>query len=108
GTVIKPSARENPRKALAEWLVRHPFFAEAAVNRIWSYFFGRGLVDPVDDFRSTNPPTHPELLARLADDFRTHNHDLRRLMRLIVTSRTYQTSGRQWPSNREDGTNYCQ
>jgi hypothetical protein len=52
-------------------------------------FLRTGLVDPVDDFRSTNPPTHPELLARLAEDFRTHNHDLRRLMRLVVTSRTY-------------------
>jgi hypothetical protein len=106
GTVIQASARQNPRKALAGWMVRHPYFAEAAVNRVWSYFFGRGLVDPVDDFRSTNPPTHPELLAQLADDFRTHNHDLRRLMRLIVTSRTYQTSGRPLPENRDDRTNY--
>jgi hypothetical protein len=73
---------------------------------MWSYFFGRGLVDPVDDFRSTNPPTHPELLASLAEDFRTHNHDLRRLMRLIVTSRAYQLSGRPEESNRDDRTNY--
>ena len=71
GTKIKATGRQNPRKALAEWMVHHPYFAEAAVNRMWSYFFGRGLVDPVDDFRSTNPPTHPELLARLAEDFRT-------------------------------------
>jgi hypothetical protein len=106
GTVIRASARENPRKALADWMVRHPYFAEAAVNRIWSYFFGRGLVDPVDDFRSTNPPTHPELLARLAEDFRAHNHDLRRLIRLIVTSRTYQTSGQPLAGNRDDRTNY--
>ena len=75
-------------------MVHHPYFAEAAVNRIWSYFFGRGIVDPVDDFRSTNPPTHPQLLQRLAEEFRTHNHDLRNLMRTIVTSRTYQLSGR--------------
>jgi Protein of unknown function (DUF1553)/Protein of unknown function (DUF1549) len=106
GTVIKAPARENPRTALADWMVRHPYFAEAAVNRVWSWFFGRGLVDPVDDFRSTNPPTHPELLARLADDFRSHNHDLRRLMRLIVTSRAYQTSARPLPGNRDDRTNY--
>jgi hypothetical protein len=106
GTVIKASARENPRKALAEWMVRHPYFAEAAVNRMWSCFFGRGLVDPVDDFRSTNPPTHPELLARLAEDFRSHNHDLRRLIRVIVTSRTYQTSGSPVANNRSDRTNY--
>src|SRR5260370_41784488 len=93
GTKIHASARQNPRKALAEWMVRHPYFAEAAVNRMWSYFFGRGLVDPVDDFRSTNSPTHPELLARLAQDFRSNNHDLRRLMRLIVTLLTYQLAG---------------
>ena len=106
GTKVQASGRQNPRKAMAEWMVHHPYFAEAAVNRMWSYFFGRGLVDPVDDFRSTNPPTHPELLARLAEDFRTHNHDLRRLMRLIVTSRTYQLSGHPEESNRDDRTNY--
>ncbi len=106
GTKIDASGRQNPRKALAEWMVHHPYFAEAAVNRMWSYFFGRGLVDPVDDFRSTNPPTHPELLARLAEDFRTHDHDLRRLIRLIVTSRAYQLSGRPEESNRDDRTNY--
>ena len=106
GTVIQASARENPRRALAEWVTHHPYFAEAAVNRMWSYFFGRGIVDPVDDFRSTNPPTHPELLAALAQDFRTHGHDLRRLIRLIVTSRAYQLSGRETPGNRDDRTNY--
>lgn len=106
GTVIQASARQNPREALADWMIRHPYFAEAAVNRMWSYFFGRGIVDPVDDFRSTNPPSHPDLLARLAQDFRTHNHDLRRLMRLIVTSRTYQLSGRATENNRDDRTNY--
>jgi Protein of unknown function (DUF1553)/Protein of unknown function (DUF1549) len=106
GTVITASSRENPRKALAEWMVHHPYFAEAAVNRIWSYFFGRGIVDPVDDFRSTNPPTHPQLLQRLAEEFRTHNHDLRHLMRTIVTSRTYQLSGRPNATNAEDRSNY--
>ena len=106
GTRVNASGRENPRKVLAEWMVHHPYFAEAAVNRMWSYFFGRGLVDPVDDFRSTNPPTHPELLASLAQDFRTNGHDLRRLIRLIVTSRTYQLSGQPEESNRDDRTNY--
>jgi Protein of unknown function (DUF1553)/Protein of unknown function (DUF1549)/Bacterial Ig-like domain (group 2) len=106
GTKVDATGRQNPRKALAEWMVHHPYFAEAAVNRMWSYFFGRGLVEPVDDFRSTNPPTHPELLARLAEDFRNHNHDLRRLIRLIVNSRTYQLSGRPEENNRDDRTNY--
>jgi hypothetical protein len=106
GTKIDATGRQNPRKALADWMTHHPYFAEEAVNRMWSYLFGRGLVDPVDDFRSTNPPTHPELLARLAEDFRTHNHDLRRLMRLIVTSRAYQLSGEPEEANRDDRTNY--
>ena len=86
--------------------MHHPYFAEAAVNRMWSYFFGRGIVDPVDDFRSTNPPTHPQLLARLAQDFRTHNHDLRYLIRTIVTSRTYQLSGSPNATNADDRRNY--
>ena len=106
GTVVSATARENPRKALADWMVRHPYFAEAAVNRIWSYFFGRGIVDPVDDFRSTNPATHPELLARLAQDFRDHNHDLRYLIRTIVSSRTYQLSGVPNETNADDRSNY--
>jgi hypothetical protein len=106
GKVIEVSGRENPRKALADWMVNHPYFAEAAVNRLWSYFFGRGIVDPVDDFRSTNPATHPELLARLAEEFRTHDHDLRHIIRTIVNSRTYQLSGRPNATNKGDRTNY--
>ncbi len=76
------------------------------MNRIWSNFFGRGIVDPVDDFRSTNPPTHPELLRDLAENFRTNGHDLRKLIRTIVTSRTYQLSSRTFPGNASDRTNY--
>lgn len=106
GKVVQASGNENPRKALAEWMVNHPYFAEATVNRMWSYFFGRGIVDPVDDFRSTNPPTHPELLNRLAEEFRAHNHDLRHLIRTIVSSRTYQLSGIPKGNNREDRVNY--
>lgn len=96
----------NPRKALAEWMVRHPYFSEAAVNRIWGHFFARGIVDPVDDFRTTNPPTHPELLAALAKDFRDNGHDLRQLMKRIVMSRTYQLAHRPNATNKEDVVNY--
>ena len=106
GTVVESSGRENPRKVLADWMVSHPYFAEAAANRMWSYMFGRGLVDPVDDFRSTNPPSHPELLDRLAFEFRQHKYDLRYLIRMIAASRTYQLSGRPVDANREDRTNY--
>lgn len=114
--VVKPAVLDNsplaitqggnPRKELARWMTSHPNFAEAAVNRIWGYFFARGIVDPVDDFRSTNPPTHPALLAALAADFRSHGHDLRHLMRTIVSSRTYQLSHQPNETNRDDRTNY--
>ena len=70
GTTLPQSEWMDPRMQLAKWITSHPFFAEATVNRIWGLFFGRGFVEPVDDFRSTNPPTHPELLQALAKDFR--------------------------------------
>ncbi|HEU0121619.1 MAG TPA: DUF1549 domain-containing protein, partial [Bryobacteraceae bacterium] len=96
----------NPRKELAKWMTAHPYFAEASVNRIWGYFFARGIVDPVDDFRSTNPPTHPELLAELAKDFQKNGYDLRRLMKTITMSRTYQMAHHPNASNKSDVTNY--
>jgi hypothetical protein len=106
GTLIQGSDQVNPRRELARWMTAHPYFAEAAVNRIWSSFFGRGIVDPVDDFRSTNPPTNPELLEKLAQDFRDHGHDLHHLMRLIVTSRAYQLSAATNMGNQNDQINY--
>ncbi|MXZ35011.1 MAG: DUF1553 domain-containing protein, partial [Acidobacteria bacterium] len=106
GSLLPETDRADPRVELAEWITEHPYFAEAAVNRIWSYFFGRGIVEPVDDFRAANPPTHPRLLAALAKDFREHDHDLRRMIRTIVASRTYQLSSRPNRTNREDRTHY--
>jgi hypothetical protein len=96
----------NPRRALARWMTSHSYFAEAAVNRIWGHFFSRGIVEPVDDFRSTNPPTHPELLSALAADFGKNGYDLRRLMKTIVMSRTYQLSYKPNSTNRHDVSNY--
>ena len=106
GTLLAGDRREDPRMELARWMTSHPYFAEAAANRIWSYFFGRGLVDPVDDFRLGNPPTHPQLLEALASRLREQDYDLKHLMRLIVTSRTYQLSSRTNPGNRHDRINY--
>jgi hypothetical protein len=106
GSNLNLAPDSNPRRELARWMTAHPYFAEAGVNRIWGQFFGRGIVDPVDDFRSTNPPTHPELLAALAADFRGHGYNLRRLMKTIVTSRTYQLSSLTNASNRDDLVNY--
>jgi hypothetical protein len=76
------------------------------VNRFWSYFFHRGIVEPVDDVRSTNPPINPELLAALSKDFVEHKFDARHLMKTIVTSRTYQASSVPTPSNRHDEQNF--
>ncbi len=106
GTPLSATRGIDPRMELAERIVAHPFFAEAAVNRTWSYFFGKGLVNPVDDFRTTNPPTHPDLLQALAADFRESGYDLKHLIRSIVQSRTYQLSNRPNASNLADETNY--
>jgi hypothetical protein len=106
GKIVPVAQRSDPREALAQWTTSNPYFAEAAVNRMWGYFFGHGIVDPVDDFRSTNPPTHPELLQALARDFREHRYDLKYLVRLIVTSRTYQLSSAPNETNKDDKINY--
>jgi hypothetical protein len=106
GTVVGFADTGLPRRELAQWMTSHPYFAEATVNRIWSHFFGRGFVNPVDDFRSTNPPTHPQLLARLAEDFARNGYLLKHLMRTIVTSRTYQLSSATNTTNAADKINY--
>ena len=106
GESLGQDTKTDPRAELATWMTSHPYFAEAAVNRMWSHFFGRGLVQPVDDFRSSNPPTHPKLLEALARDFREQGHDLKRLIRLIVQSRTYQLSSRPNETNADDTINY--
>ncbi len=106
GTVVPYTEHTFPRRELAKWMTSHPYFAEAAVNRMWSLFFGRGFVNPVDDFRSTNPPSHPELLRLLATDFADHGYRLKRLIRLIVNSRTYQLSSATNDTNQADRMNY--
>lgn len=106
GRVLPEMQRGDLRTELAVWMTSHPYFAEAAANRMWGYFLGRGIVDPVDDFRSTNAPTHPELLKALAADFRDHGYDLKHLIRSIVSSRTYQLSSEPNETNVEDRINY--
>jgi hypothetical protein len=87
----------QPRTVLAEWITgpRNPYFARAAANRIWAQLMGTGLVDPVDDFDESNPPSHPEILDLLADEFAHHKYDVRFLIRAICASRTYQLSSAQ-------------
>jgi hypothetical protein len=83
---------EDAREALANWLAAkgNRYFARAWVNRLWHSMFGRGLVDPIDDLRDTNPPTHPALLDRLAADFVENGYDIRHTLRLIAQSAAYQ------------------
>lgn len=100
---------DDLRVAYAEWLVKQDSnqqFARAMVNRLWKQMFGRGLVEPADDMRETNPPTHPELLARLATDFVEHNYDLRHVLRQIVLSNTYGRSAATNNDNRSDDRFY--
>jgi hypothetical protein len=92
GPEIAPAG--DPRERLFEWLTRpdNPFFARAFVNRVWAHYFGAGLVEPVDGFSVANPPSNTRLLDALAADFASHGYDVRRLERLVLTSRTYQLS----------------
>jgi len=107
-TTPQPAADRDRLQALADWIARpdNPFFARAQVNRVWYHLTGRGLVDPNDDFRASNPPVNGPLLDTLAEDFVAHRFDLRRLVRTILTSRTYQLSAVPNETNREDETNF--
>jgi hypothetical protein len=82
----------DPRRVLADWITapENPYFAKSLVNRYWKHFLGRGLVEPEDDMRLTNPPTNPALLDALAKHFVDHGHDLEDLIRTICRSTTYQ------------------
>jgi hypothetical protein len=94
---------------LADWVADpgNPFFARAQVNRIWFHLFGRGLVEPNDDFRAANPPANPELLDALASDFAAHKFDLKHVVRQIVNSQTYQLSAETDDTNRDDVANFA-
>ena len=93
---------------LAKWVTSptNRVFARVQANRVWSQLMGRGLVDPVDDFRATNPPTHPALLEALADDLVKHRFDLRHLIRRIMASRTYQLESLPNEGNADDVLNH--
>ena len=103
---ISPDA--DPRLRLADWMSskENPFFAKALVNRYWKHFFKRGLVEPEDDIRDTNPPTNPELLAALENHFIESGFDLKSLIRAITTSSTYQLSSKPNKYNLVDRQNY--
>jgi hypothetical protein len=100
---------DDPRHRLVDWMTQptNPFFARAVVNRYWAHFFGRGLVDPLDDMRVTNPASNEELLDALAKDFIANKFSMKHLVKMIVKSRTYQLSAIPNEFNKSDKQNYA-
>ncbi len=91
---MNPASDEDPRQKFADWMTspKNPFFAKAVANRYWAHFFSRGIVDPLDDMRVTNPPSNPELLDALAQNLIDNKYSLKALVKTICKSRTYQLS----------------
>jgi hypothetical protein len=109
GAPVEVGPYEDPRQALVDWMTaaKNPFFARAVVNRYWAHFFGRGIVDPLDDMRVTNPPSNPELLDELAADLVKHKYSLKHLIGTLCKSRTYQLSSVPNEFNKHDKQNYA-
>lgn len=108
GSTLNIAPDEDPRLQLADWMSSpdNPFFAKALVNRYWKHFFHRGLIEPEDDIRDTNPPTNPELLAALEKHFIVSGFDLKDLVRVITSSNAYQLNSQPSGENIADRQNY--
>ena len=108
GEPLEIDPKQDPRVKLVEWMTtpENPFFAKALVNRYWRHFFGRGIVDPEDDMRVTNPPSNPQLLAALEESFIKSNYDLKQLVRTICRSRTCQLASEPNDFNADDQQNF--
>ena len=107
GLAIKSTTRD-PRREFTTWLTHenNQYFAQAITNRLWKQMMGRGLVEPVDDFRSTNPATHPFLIKALADEFVSSNYDIKHILSVIANSAAYQRSAHANQSNQYDSQFY--
>ena len=107
GTPLPLDSTEDRRVHFADWLVspRNTYFARSLVNRVWANFMGRGLVDPVDDVRATNPASNEELFAALSNDFVEDGYDVQRLIRTIMNSGVYQLSAESNATN-QNGRRY--
>ena len=103
-----PAADADRLEQLAAWITGpdNPQFARLMVNRVWAELLGRGIVDPVDDFKATNPPANPELLDALAADFVSHKYDLRHLIHTIMASRVYEAAAETNATNATDESNF--
>ncbi|HEY1191834.1 MAG TPA: DUF1549 domain-containing protein [Gemmata sp.] len=100
---------EDPRQKFADWMTspKNPFFAKTVANRYWAHFFGRGIVDPLDDMRITNPPSNPELLDALAQTLIDNKYSLKALVGAICKSRTYQLSAEPNEFNKGDKQSFA-
>jgi hypothetical protein len=109
GEPIEVSSEDDPRQKLVDWMATptNPFFARAVANRYWAHFFGRGIVDPLDDMRVTNPPSNPELLDVLAKELVDSNFSLKHLVKVICKSRTYQLTSAPNDFNKHDKQTYA-
>jgi hypothetical protein len=109
GTPMEVSPEDDPRQKLVDWMATptNPFFARAVANRYWAHFFGRGIVDPLDDMRVTNPPSNPELLDALAKELVDSKFSLKHLVKVICKSRTYQLSSAPNDFNKHDKQTYA-
>lgn len=109
GTAVEVPEGEDPREALVAWLTAHdnPFLHRAAVNRIWGDLFGVGIVDPVDDFRATNPPSNPALLEALVTEFRAVGTDQKRFLARILASAVWDRSSVPTPDNAADSRDFA-
>ncbi len=104
GPEFKLGKYDDPRRALAKWMTAadNPYFARTMGNRMWGHFMGRGIIHPIDDARSTNPPSNPELLDALAQDFVASGYNVKHLIRAICNSAAYGLSAVPEETNRED------
>jgi len=109
GVAKQDFEKQDELEALAAWMTRpdNPLFARSQVNRIWYHLMGRGIVDPIDDFRATNPASHPALLDALTKEFVQSGFNLRHVIRLVMNSRAYQTASEPNDTNAGDELNYA-
>lgn len=109
GVAKQDFEKQDELEALAAWMTRpdNPLFARSQVNRIWYHLMGHGIVDPIDDFRATNPASHPALLDALTAEFVQSGFSLRHVIRLIMNSRAYQTASEPNATNAGDELNYA-
>ncbi|MEO1999124.1 MAG: DUF1549 and DUF1553 domain-containing protein, partial [Planctomycetaceae bacterium] len=109
GDPLTIGADQDPREVLADWMTspENPFFAKVMANRVWAEIMGRGLVEPVDDIRATNPSTNDELLEFLAAEFRSHDYDVKRLIATIMKSHVFELSSTPISRNVGDQRNFA-